>query len=342
MSAYPMDPRDVLISLVTAALTAAEADAAECAQFPITSQDAHVHLLDRMLDLYFALSGIPHPELKVLSWTSVLINQLSPPPLLSASPPSASTSVPSPPVATASMPASLLSPGHEDAVTELLKKNQDVFDKVINHPFPRALGKGTASLGLPILHDYIETFEFHHKSSIEYVKKLKEICITMLGIPESTVNTLNTPPRSAELDAREHFYKVALGNEEKALLGYYVVLLPCILTYWRIAEHVVYHAAWTVVNYDPSSVNNYTTKGGLDRWSWVFRIACQLEAKLFNTGLKAPTPFRVIPDGTFSIHNSSAESIVLAIQNVTASLPAPLDKPPGGSFVVGMKKNWWG
>ena len=34
----------------------------------------------------------------------------------------------------------------EDAVAELLKKNEDVFDEVINHPFPRALGKGTASL----------------------------------------------------------------------------------------------------------------------------------------------------------------------------------------------------
>ena len=33
-----------------------------------------------------------------------------------------------------------------DAVAELLKTNQGAFDAIINHPFPRALGNGTASL----------------------------------------------------------------------------------------------------------------------------------------------------------------------------------------------------
>jgi hypothetical protein len=34
-----MDPRDLLISIATAALKAAETDAAKCAHFPITIQD---------------------------------------------------------------------------------------------------------------------------------------------------------------------------------------------------------------------------------------------------------------------------------------------------------------
>ncbi|KAF8212915.1 hypothetical protein K438DRAFT_1928097 [Mycena galopus ATCC 62051] len=205
----------------------------------------------------------------------------------------------------------------------------------------------------------IEAFEFRHKSSLEYPRKVKEICITMLGIPESTVETT---PRSVQLDTSERFYTMALQNED-ALLGYYIVLLPCVLTYWKIAErlmndpstakNVVYHEAWTVVNYDRSSVDKYTkfineniaAKGGVERWNWVFRIACELEAELFNTGVKAPTPFRVIPDGTYFVHSSHAKSVVLAIQNVAASPPAPSDKPAGGCFpsnagslVVGRQK----
>lgn len=64
----------------------------------------------------------------------------------------------------------------------------------------------------------IETFEARNKASIEYVDKLKEICITMLGIPESTIDTA---PRSVELDASENFYKSSLVlRHEDALLGF--------------------------------------------------------------------------------------------------------------------------
>lgn len=65
----------------------------------------------------------------------------------------------------------------------------------------------------------VETFEFRHKSSIEYVKKIKEICITMLGIPETIIK--NTP-RSVELDASERFYQDSLRNEN-ALLGFVLI-----------------------------------------------------------------------------------------------------------------------
>jgi hypothetical protein len=36
-------------------------------------------------------------------------------------------------------------------------------------------------------------------------------------------------------------------------------------------------------------------KGGVGRWNHIFRIACELEADLFNTGLQAPY---AIPDRT--------------------------------------------
>jgi thiaminase len=81
-----------------------------------------------------------------------------------------------------------------------------------------AVLKMTAVAGSSNFED-VETFEFRHKSSIESVKTLKEICITMLGIPESTIETT---PQSAELDAIKRFYKDALRNED-ALFGFVLI-----------------------------------------------------------------------------------------------------------------------
>ena len=59
-------------------------------------------------------------------------------------PPSAEpapSSAPVPPPSASSVPRF-----QQDAVAELLKTNQDVFDEIVNHSFPRALGNGSASL----------------------------------------------------------------------------------------------------------------------------------------------------------------------------------------------------
>ena len=138
----------------------------------------------------------------------------------------------------------------------------------------------------------------------------------------------------------------------------------------NLCSDVVYHPAWTVVNYDRSSVDKYfsmfslhptylssyltnhriefinaniAAKGGVDRWNFIFRIACQLEEKLFNTGLRAPIPFEIIPDGAYFI---SLEKVVVAIQNTKGALKSPSDGHPGegvspsdaGWSVVGVTK----
>jgi len=90
----------------------------------------------------------------------------------------------------------------------------------------------------------VEKFGFRHESSIEYVNKLKEICITMLGIPESTIDATL---RSVQLDASENFYKTSIRQED-ALLGFVSTasgnlksnaeigstdtMLSCYLAYW--------------------------------------------------------------------------------------------------------------
>ena len=90
---------------------------------------------------------------------------------------------------------------------------------------------------------------------------------------------------------------------------------------------------------------NIAAMGGVKRWNHVFRIACMLEEGVFDTGLRAPTPFQIIPNGTYSIHLSSADSAVLAVQNVKSLLQPPLDTLLGGYFpsdddfsVVGMNQ----
>jgi len=124
---------------------------------------------------------------------------------------------------------------------------------------------------------------------------------------------------------------------------------------------VVYYPAWIEINYDPSSADKYISrflpylpylfsnimnKGGVDRWNKIFRTACELEADVFNTGLQTPTPYQIVPNGTYSIQSSSAaERVVLADQNIESFLRSPFDKRLGayfpsdaGSSVVGVNK----
>ena len=99
-----------------------------------------------------------------LSWLSFIINQLSrsgfqfqqdqpplPPPPAQPAPSSTSPPVLPPPTAASAAsqaPSNRLPQPQlqEDAVTKLLEENHDVFDKLINHPFPQTLGDGSASL----------------------------------------------------------------------------------------------------------------------------------------------------------------------------------------------------
>ncbi|KAJ7744664.1 hypothetical protein B0H16DRAFT_1559768 [Mycena metata] len=263
----------------------------------------------------------------------------------------------------------------EGAVAELLEKNQDVFDKVLNHPFPQAFGKGSASLdgfrhymiqdwlylktctqlkflalGTVTYGEEVEGFDVRYK--VEYSNKLAEICGTMLGITKSTMEA--TMP-STELDTTEKFYRKALQSD-KAWLGYYVVLLPCVLIYFKIAERLMkdpstaknayapnlLHPLSWLTKQQPEFINkNIALNGGVKEWNWMFRIACERELEIFNTGLHAPTPFQIIPDGIHSIHISSSKGVrlVLAVHNVTDVRP-PLDRylPRNArSCIVGMK-----
>ena len=57
----------------------------------------------------------------------------------------------------------------------------------------------------------VTNFVPRHMSSLEYVKKTREILISMLGVPESIID--NTP-RSKNLDASEKYYLDSVKGED--------------------------------------------------------------------------------------------------------------------------------
>ncbi|KAK2460463.1 hypothetical protein APHAL10511_007510 [Amanita phalloides] len=272
----------------------------------------------------------------------------------------------------------------DGAVAELIKKNNVIYDTLINHPFPKTFGDGSASLDgfrYYMIQDtkYLQTcarvkllsvaelgnegnikhFGKHHESSLRYVEKSKEILISMLGVLK---NIIKATWRSEKVDVSKKHYMKSSRNEDSFVV-YYVILLPCVLSYWRIAErlmenpstlkNVVYHQAWTENNYDSSSATKYIkfinanimNSGGVDRWSDMFKEACELQIDIFNTGLQHPTPYEIILNGTYFIHSSSGKGIVLANQNVESFLQSPSGKrlsgyfpSDAGSSVVGVDK----
>jgi hypothetical protein len=57
----------------------------------------------------------------------------------------------------------------------------------------------------------VENFVPRHTSSLEYVKKSKETLISMLGVPETIIDTT---PRSKHLDASEKYYMTSVREED--------------------------------------------------------------------------------------------------------------------------------
>ncbi|KAK7050657.1 heme oxygenase-like protein [Favolaschia claudopus] len=369
---------DVLVSVADDALRAAEADAAtpnsklifrpewrptprtRGSLAPPVRPPMYVHRVEIL---------VPHPSVGAPPSSVFTPPANSPPPLPASAPVS---------------PSLQAQPNLEDgAVGDLLRENREDYDEVINHAFPRAMGDGTASLdgfryymlqdrlylqmciGLKMIsaagtHDFdaMKGFEFRHKSSIEYVTSLEETCTTMLGITKSMIDETK---RSSAIKTSENYYMTTLRSNNP-VLGYYVVLLPCILTYWVIAnrlmndpktaKNVVYHSAWTEVNNDTSSVYKYikfineniAAEGHFDAWSSIFKIACKLEVDMFKTGLRPPAAYKIIDDGIYSI-NVASGSLVLAIRDVADVLQHPSTKSLADfspndtrTCVVGMKE----
>jgi hypothetical protein len=62
----------------------------------------------------------------------------------------------------------------------------------------------------------IATFDKRHASSLEYVRKSREILISMLGVPESIIDAT---PRSVQVDSSDDYYMNTIRRED-AFLGF--------------------------------------------------------------------------------------------------------------------------
>ncbi|KAJ7858373.1 hypothetical protein B0H14DRAFT_662277 [Mycena olivaceomarginata] len=293
MSTDPLDPAEEIVSIASAALTEAAAMAA--------TPGSGIIFRDEWLPETRTRGGST-PGVNQ-TWADVARSPQSPGSQPSSSGPTQQSSgsqrlghqarVPDARRAPSAASTSLLSPeleGLAGPTEELLARNQDVFDAVINHAFPRAFGKGSASLDgfryymvQDMLYlrtcariklaatssltdenwDKVEAFGDRHDSSLRSVKKTMEICSNLLGIPDTVIGTTM---RSAQLKEIDELYTTTVQGKD-ANLAYFIVLLPCVLTYWTIAarlmkdsstaKNVVYHDAWTVINHDRSSVVKY-------------------------------------------------------------------------------------
>ncbi|KAG6843489.1 hypothetical protein H0H87_003921 [Tephrocybe sp. NHM501043] len=154
----PEDAREVLVSIATAALLAAEVDARETGQLIFR---------DEWKPTPRTRNSTPRTYSQATSWLTPILNRLNdlippqqdrssrpaPPPHTQSAP--TSPSAPAPPPPRSAPPTSAPQPPQsrppqsqieEDVVAKLLKDNIDVYEKLINHPFPQSLGNGTASL----------------------------------------------------------------------------------------------------------------------------------------------------------------------------------------------------
>ncbi|KAG6819745.1 hypothetical protein H0H93_009092 [Arthromyces matolae] len=340
----PADVRDELISLATAALVEAEADAKNTGELifrdewkptPRTrTQTTESHRLQQG-------QASPGPPPSPATTTTPTTSRPSPGP---ATPPGV------PPTQLFHEPITQPPDPIEDAVAKLLRINHDVFDGLLNHPFPRSLGNGSASLDgfryymiqdtfyletcarlkmatvawAPTFED-IKNFVPRHKSSLEYVTSSKDILASLLGIAESVVDST---PRSNAVDESEEFYRTSVQQKD-AFFAFVKDFFS-----WHVIKFIIQVQAldnglqpWIQVNDDSSSADKYikfinaniAAKGGVDRWSAIFRTACQLEINIFNTGLRAPQPYQIVPSGTYSIRSHLSAAGSQRVWRITAT-----------------------
>ncbi|KAI5996724.1 hypothetical protein EDD15DRAFT_448321 [Pisolithus albus] len=140
---------EVLVSLVSAALTAAKADAARTGEFtwdpaweptPRTRKTTRPRQSSSWLR-EFILSRLP------ADLSEPLRSQQAPP----APPPSGAPPASAPPPshsrgAAFPAPPSVQAEPQENLVDKLVEENRDAYTELINHTFPRALGDGSAPL----------------------------------------------------------------------------------------------------------------------------------------------------------------------------------------------------
>ncbi|KAG8794816.1 ATP-dependent RNA helicase dbp2 [Ceratobasidium sp. 428] len=136
----------------------------------------------------------------------------------------------------------------------------------------------------------------------EYAKEQLDTCIEDLQISKSTM--LTAAP-THQLQKYIDFQHEALENE--SWISLHVLLLPCIIGYYEIAHRLkhdpftrndtVFYQLWIEPNSYPDDLEAYTDYLNknlahvnphpieVERWSALFRKACEMEISFLDTGL---------------------------------------------------------
>jgi len=117
----------------------------------------------------------------------------------------------------------------------------------------------------------------------------------------------------------------------------HVMMLPCIIGYDHIArkldaivgcrKNTIYYKMWISQNISVSSVAYYRkfcnenmsrmlsdsppfADALLKKWQDLFKTACEHEINFFNTGLKPPSPYEIIPNGDYVIRSAMTATVM--------------------------------
>jgi thiaminase len=159
---------------------------------------------------------------------------------------------------------------HEDHIRSLIEANQQLWEDLVNHPFPRQMARGTAPLNgfrhymiqdatymeyytrvrmLSIASSRskasfkdLENFGGKMSNSLQYAKIMRDACEKQLGIPQEVVSG---EPESQQLKNSIALYERVA--QEGDWLDMHIVLLPCIMGYYTIASKLLV---------DPATIRN--------------------------------------------------------------------------------------
>jgi len=178
----------------------------------------------------------------------------------------------------------------EDHTLSLIKANQEIWDGLVNHPFPRQMAQGTAPLNgfrhymiqdAAYLEFYsrvrmqsiansrsrasfgdLESFVTKLSNGFQRAKDMRSICETQLGVPRDVVT--NEPISDQVKRCFEHYEYVA---REGDWLDMHIVLLPRVMGYSTIANELLrdpatirntlYYRLWIQTNASKVSLEQY-------------------------------------------------------------------------------------
>ncbi|KZT25511.1 heme oxygenase-like protein [Neolentinus lepideus HHB14362 ss-1] len=169
------------------------------------------------------------------------------------------------------------------------------------------------------------------KNDVDFANDQLTVCVEKLGVPKDIV--LGTAMNHDMMDYTMFEDQEALTDDWFSL---HVVLLPCLVGYYKIAKkldedtatlkNTVFYDIWISGNLDDSSAKKsrdfcntnaaqWQSPIQKQKWTSLFRHACEMEIKAFHIGVQAPSPYMTIPDETYYCIVNSSGQVAVDLEN---------------------------